>query len=161
MFLVLTALNSTVEIYHAVKRLSDLMSPSFIWSGLSASGQKLICSWPEARLMSLVIMGTKLLYGLDGVPRAPKSNAEPAAVGLKWEAWDKFLRLGNAERRGLLGDIGQKVGKRELEVDVKETDIFGMSGEDLDKYMDWFEKTWADRSNTKRTLVHIQVRLSV
>lgn len=158
---VLTALNFTVEIYHAVKRLSDLMSPSFIWSGLSASGQKLICSWPEARLMSLVIMATKLLYGLDGVSRAPKSNSEPAAVGLRWEAWDIFLRLGNAERRGLLGDIGQKAGKRELEVDVKETDIFNMSGEDLDKYMDWFEKTWADKSNTKRTLVHIQIRLSV
>lgn len=107
--------------------------------------------------MSLVIIATKLLYGLDNVPRAPKSNAEPAAVGLRWEAWDKFLRLGNTERRGLLGDIGQGVDNRELEVDVKESDIFGMSGEDLDKYMDWFEKTWADRSNTKRTLVHIPV----
>lgn len=107
--------------------------------------------------MSLVIIATKLLYGLDSVSRAPKSNAEPAAVGMKWEAWDKFLRLGNAERRGLLGGTGQKADNRELEVDVKETDIFGMSGEDLDKYMDWFEKTWADRSNTKRTLVHIPV----
>lgn len=105
--------------------------------------------------MSLVIISTKLLYGLDSVSRAPKSNAEPAAVGLRWEAWDKFLRLGNAERRGLLGDTSQKGGKRELEVDVKETDIFGLNTEDLDKYMDWFEKTWADRSNTKRTLVHI------
>lgn len=105
--------------------------------------------------MSLVIIATKLLYGLDGVSRAPISDAEPAAVGLKWEAWEKFLRLGNAKRRGLLGDISHKSGKRGLEVDVKETDIFGMNGEDLDKYMDWFEKTWVDRSNTKRTPVHI------
>lgn len=105
--------------------------------------------------MSLVIIATKLLYGLDGVPRAPRSNTEPAAVGLRWEAWDRFLRLGNAKRRGLLGGIGQNSGKRGLEVDVKETDIFDMDGEDLDKYMDWFEKTWADRSNTKRTPVHI------
>lgn len=111
--------------------------------------------------MSLVIIATKLLYGLDGVSRAPRSSTEPAAVGLKWEDWDRFLRLGNAERRGLLGGISQETGKKELEVDVKETDIFNMNGEDLDKYMDWFEKTWADKSNTKRMLVHTFPKLLI
>jgi RNA polymerase I-specific transcription initiation factor RRN7 len=115
--------------------------------------QKRVSAWPEARLMSLVIIATKLLYGLDGVARAPKSSTEPAAVGLRWEDWDKFLRLGNAERRGLLGDT--EMGKKELQVDVKEVDIFDMDEEDLDKYMDWFEKTWADKSNTKRVLTYL------
>lgn len=110
--------------------------------------------------MALVIIATKTLYGLDGVSRAPESSTEPAAVGLKWEAWNNFLRLGNTERRGLLGDIGQETNKRELEVDAKEIDVFGMSGEDLDRYMDWFEKTWADNSSTKRILVHIIILFS-
>lgn len=159
-FLILTIFDLLVEIYHSVKRLSDLISLTFIWNGLSTHNQKRVSAWPEARLMSLVIIATKLLYGLDGISRAPKSNTEPAAVGLRWEAWDRFLRLGNTERRGLLGDLGQETGKKELEVDVKEADIFGMNETDLDKYMDWFEKTWADNSNTKRTFTYISLKLA-
>jgi RNA polymerase I-specific transcription initiation factor RRN7 len=100
----------------------------------------------------LVIVSTKLLFGLDGISRAPRSAAEPAAIGLKWEAWDEYLRTGNAELRGLLGGSG-KAGGKELEVDVGEKDVFEMSGEELDKYMDWFERNWADDSNTNRMSV--------
>jgi len=109
--------------------------------------------------MALLIISTKLLYGLDGVKRTPKSAAEPAAVGLKWKAWDGYLRTGNAERRGFLnenvtpGSEGGGGGGKDLEVDVEEKDVFDMTGEELDRYMDWFEKNWADDSNTPRTLL--------
>lgn len=112
---------------------------------------KRVSAWPEARLMAIVIIAIKLLYGLDGISRIPESSTEPAAVGLKWEAWDRFLRLGNAEYKGFLGEIDKESGKKRLEVDVKETDILDMNGEELDKYMDWFEKTWTSNSNTKLT----------
>lgn len=107
--------------------------------------------------MALLIISTKLLYGLDGVKRTPKSAAEPAAVGLKWKAWDGYLRTGNAERRGLLNENvtprSEGGGGKDLEVDVEEKDVFDMTGEELDRYMDWFEKNWADDSNTPRTLL--------
>lgn len=101
--------------------------------------------------MALVIVSTKLLLGLDEVPRTPKQAAEPAAIGLRWEAWEGYLREGNAEYRGLLGKDVQAAGKG-LEVDVEEKDVFDMEGEELDRYMDWFEKNWSDDSNTKRIL---------
>ncbi|KAH8155266.1 uncharacterized protein LAJ45_00275 [Morchella importuna] len=138
-----------LEVYLAVKRLSDLMSLTFVWNGLLPA--KRVSAWPEAQLMALIIIATKLLYGLDGISRTPESSTEPAAVGLKWEAWDRFLRLGNAERRGLLGGVDGECSKKRLEVDVKEIDILDMNGEELDKYMDWFEKTWTNNSNTKLT----------
>lgn len=149
-----------MEIYHGFKRLANLISLPFIWNGLRH--RKRVTNWPEARLMALLIISTKLLYGLDGVKRTPKSAAEPAAVGLKWKAWDGYLRTGNAERRGLLNESvtpgsegegrGRGVGGKNLEVDIEEKDVFGMTGEELDRYMDWFEKNWADDSNTPRTL---------
>jgi len=151
--------NAEVEIYHGFKRLANLISLPFIWNGLGH--RKRVTNWPEARLMALLIVSTKLLYGLDGVKRTPKSAAEPAAVGLKWKAWDEYLRTGNAERRGLLNENvtpgsegGGRRGGKELEVDVEEKDVFDMTGEELDRYMDWFEKNWADDSNTPRTLFY-------
>ncbi|CUS09105.1 unnamed protein product [Tuber aestivum] len=98
----LTRYNVEVEIYHGFKRLANLISLPFTWNGLRH--RKRVTNWPEARLMALLIISTKLLYGLDGVRRVPKSVAEPAAAGLKWEAWDGYLRAGNAERRGLLNE---------------------------------------------------------
>ena len=73
-----------METYPAVKRLTSLISLKFTWQGLKPP--KRASDWPEARLMALVIVSTKLLFGLDGVPRTPKHATEPAAVGLKWEA---------------------------------------------------------------------------
>ncbi|CAZ80192.1 unnamed protein product [Tuber melanosporum] len=153
------ALGLPLEIYYGFKRLANLISLPFMWNGLRYRGR--VTNWPEARLMALLIISTKLLYGLDGVKRTPKSAVEPAATGLKWRAWDGYLRTSNAEHRGLLsgnvtpgsegGERGRGVGGKDLEVDVEEKDVFDMTGEELDRYMDWFEKNWADDSNTPLT----------
>ncbi|RPA94487.1 hypothetical protein L873DRAFT_1700998 [Choiromyces venosus 120613-1] len=152
-FQFMKALGLPLEIYHGFKRLANLISLPFIWNGLRH--RKRVTNWPEARLMALLIISTKLLYGLDGVKRTPKSATEPAAAGLKWEAWDKYLRIGNAERRGLLNEnitpVSEGGGGKDLEVDVEEKDVFDMTGEELDRYMDWFEKNWADDANTPLT----------
>ncbi|PWW73115.1 hypothetical protein C7212DRAFT_359489 [Tuber magnatum] len=158
-FKFMKALGLPLEIYHGFKRLANLISLPFTWNGLRH--RKRVTNWPEARLVALLIISTKLLYGLDGVRRTPKSVAEPAAAGLKWKAWDEYLRTGNAERRGLLGENvipgsegggrGRGGGGKDLEVDVEEKDVFNMIGEELDRYMDWFEKNWADDSNAPLT----------
>ncbi|KAG0637729.1 hypothetical protein HOY80DRAFT_971467 [Tuber brumale] len=158
-FKFMKALGLPLEIYHGFKRLANLISLQFTWNGLRH--RRRVTNWPEARLMALLIISTKLLYGLDGVKRTPKSAAEPAAAGLKWRAWDGYLRTSNAEHRGLLsgnvtpgsegGERGRGGGGKDLEVDVEEKDVFDMTGEELDRYMDWFEKNWADDSNTPLT----------
>lgn len=34
--------------------------------------------------------------------------------------------------------------KRGEEIHVKETDVWNMSGKDMDKYMDWYQRTWIE-----------------
>jgi RNA polymerase I-specific transcription initiation factor RRN7 len=120
-----------VEIYTATKTLSEYLCQSFAWAHMTKIARSSL--WPESRLMAIVIMATKLGFGLDGVQRTPKSSDEPAATPLSWPAWEKFLKDGDMERSGA------------LEIDVTEADVFQMDGEDLDRYMDWYEKTWCPK----------------
>lgn len=135
-----------MEIYAAAKRLADSLFMTFEWPALVL---KMRCShWPEAKLMALVMTATKLCYGLDSQQRVPHSATEPAATALNWDAWDRFLRAGNAERRGLLECRGSRPL---LESDVSEADVFSMDGDELDRYMDWYEKTWCGGGMMQRT----------
>lgn len=90
------------------------------------------------KLCAFVIVATKLCYSLDSLQRTPRTVTEPAATQVSWEAWEAFLRGGNDERAGLLG----KPGAQLLEVDVKEQDVFSMDPDQLDMYLDWYEKNW-------------------
>jgi RNA polymerase I-specific transcription initiation factor RRN7 len=126
-----------LEIYAATKRLADRLFMTFEWPPLVIKRRNI--HWPEAKLLALVIAAVKLCYGLDGVARTPHSAAEPAATALEWGAWEQFLRGGNTKRGGKLEGTA---GRQMLQVDVKEADVFEMNPEELDWYLDWYEKTW-------------------
>jgi RNA polymerase I-specific transcription initiation factor RRN7 len=126
-----------LEIYAATKRLAERLFMTFEWPPLASTRRS--THWPEAKILALVIAAVKLCYGLDGIKRTPYSAAEPAATALEWGAWERFLRGGNTKRGGKLEGTA---GRQMLQVDVKEADVFGMSPEELDWYLDWYEKTW-------------------
>ncbi|KAA8895369.1 hypothetical protein FN846DRAFT_969991 [Sphaerosporella brunnea] len=138
-----------LEIYAAAKKLAEGLFMTFEWPPLAVTRRS--NHWPEAKLLAIVISAVKLCYGLDGLRRYPVSAAETAATSLEWVAWERFLRGGNEARRGQLhGAVGRG---QMLEVDVKEADVFKMSSEDLDWYLDWYEKTWcAEDSGTETKL---------
>lgn len=87
--------------------------------------------------MAVTIMATKLCFGLDSVKRTPKTSDEPAATPLSWTAWEKFLKEGDIDRGG------------GLELDVAEADVFQMDNDDMDRYMDWFERTWCPQDDSE------------
>jgi len=91
-------------------------------------------------------VATKLCYGLDSLARTPLSATEPAATTVDWDAWERFLRVGNDARRGSGGP-----GRARLEIDVKEHDVFDMQDEELDWYLDWYEKTWCDGAEGEKS----------
>jgi RNA polymerase I-specific transcription initiation factor RRN7 len=148
-------LGLSLETYTAVKRLVEKLFATFEWPAMPWT--KRTAHWPEARLMAIVVVATKLSYGLDGIKRIPKSSGEPAATGVKWEAWERFLRAGNEEKRGVL--VAEEPRRKGgLEVDVKEADVFAMENEELDWYMDWYERTWClddEEGMTKRMSSHL------
>jgi len=65
---------------------------------------------------------------MDGIKRIPRDKTEPAAVTPDIKSWERFL----AENKFLGDSI----------FDWTDGDVFGMSGEELDEYMDWYERTW-------------------
>lgn len=83
--------------------------------------------------MALVLLTAKLAWGMDGLTRIPRSRTEPAAVGPDMKSWEKFL--------------AQNKFKGDSIFDYTDVDILSMPGEELDVYMDWYEKTWLAPKN--------------
>jgi len=117
----------TVEIFHAVKRLLTIYPLTFQYPSTPIP-KTLISTYPEVKLMTLILLSTKLLWGMDGTKRIPRDKTEPAAVTPDIRSWERFLADHKFQ--------GDSV------FDWTDADVFGMSGEELDGYMDWYERTW-------------------
>ena len=101
-------------------------------------GQVRVVGYPELRMMGLVVVSVKLLEPLDDVVRKPESIVDPASMRVRWESWKEVMS--EKEVKGL------KSGE---EVKVREEDVFEMSGEKLDDYLNWYQKTWMDDKEDK------------
>jgi RNA polymerase I-specific transcription initiation factor RRN7 len=91
---------------------------------------------PEAQLVALLVIITKLFYPFDDVKRYPLSWEDPTALVINWETW------ATAQRR--FDDRDKECGRlgKGNELKVKEADAFNMTPQQLDDYMDWYEKMW-------------------
>ena len=94
--------------------------------------------------MSLIIVAIKLSQSLDGIERIPRHPIEPAALAINWEHWRKSHEGENDKENGNgTGNDNEKVEglglKKGNEMSVVEGDVFKMSGEEMDRYMDWYE----------------------
>lgn len=145
-----------MEVYPAAKALADHLFLNFVWpsTGPLATRQQ-HAHWPESKLMAILIMAMKLCYGMDSVVRHPRSASEPAATQLDMDSYEKFLRSTNDIRRGELYDTDDEKGgcgkvRRGAEIDVTEKDVFDMKPEEMDLYMDWYEKTWCGSSEDEK-----------
>lgn len=78
--------------------------------------------------MSLVLIATKLAWGLDTFKRLPRSNTEAAAVSPHPKSWESFL--------------AEKKKQGDSVYDYTDMDVLNLSGEELDEYMDWYARTW-------------------
>ena len=93
-------------------------------------------SLPEIQLISLVVIAVKLYHPFDSHPRHLRSLSELGTLTIDWDIWCKS-QTEYVTRHKSTGKLG-----RGNEVNVNEKDIMGMSGEQLDEYLDWYEKTW-------------------
>lgn len=96
---------------------------------------------PEVLLITLVIVAAKLLYSLDGVERAPRSDRDPRCLRLDWAVWREAVEDKEARRRPIAHlERGQ-------EYKVTPNDALTMDKTKLDDYMDWFENMWIGESD--------------
>ncbi|KAF9885801.1 Pol I core factor CF [Aspergillus nanangensis] len=94
----------------------------------------------ETTLISLIVIGTKLLFPFDDVERYPVSAKEPTTQVIDWKIWGQAQRQYD-NRKTSSGGIGKG-----NEIMVNDQDVFNMTPGQLDEYMDWYEKNWLDSS---------------
>ncbi|KAI4157427.1 MAG: hypothetical protein LQ342_008305 [Letrouitia transgressa] len=88
--------------------------------------------------MALLIIAVKIFFPFDSLERQPRSVVDPGVVSLDWAKWVDAQK-GYEEGVTSKGNIA-----RGDEINVTAEKVFSMSGEQLDQYLDWYEKTWID-----------------
>jgi RNA polymerase I-specific transcription initiation factor RRN7 len=124
-----------LEIFSAVQELAQMTQSHFRYSNTTDTRRRQGSAFPEIQLMSLLVISVKLLYPFDDTTRLPRSIQEPTAQKVDWISWKRLQQ-----------DLGERPPPTSLargkEIDVRDTDVFKMSRQELDLYMDWYQKTW-------------------
>ncbi|QSZ34017.1 hypothetical protein DSL72_005597, partial [Monilinia vaccinii-corymbosi] len=94
--------------------------------------------YPEYQLISLIVIATKLSQPFDDILRHPESNSDPTAARINWAKWQAIMTEKPGE--GL---------KRGDEIKITDTDVFKMTGAQMDDWMNWYHKTWIDDRDHK------------
>jgi RNA polymerase I-specific transcription initiation factor RRN7 len=141
-----------IEVYAMARRLNLITKYNFSYpDGTSTSTEttrRQATTFPEAQLISLVVVTTKLLFPFDSdtVKRYPKEPNEPTTLRMKWSAWlaakHSFDKASSSDDTTDLD--GLQLG---AEIHVTDSDIFRMSDKQLDQYMDWYQRTWIKSSS--------------
>jgi RNA polymerase I-specific transcription initiation factor RRN7 len=124
-----------LETFSAVQELAQMTRSRFHYSSTKDTRRRQGSDFPEIQLMSLLVISMKLLYPFDGTQHHPRSIQEPTVQKMDWISWRGHQQEGGDDP--LPASLA-----RGREIDVHDTDIFTMSRQDLDSYMDWYQKTW-------------------
>ena len=104
-----------------------------------------VSSSPEIALVGLLVIATKLYHPFDNDvhPRHARSANDPAALAIDWSAWATAQKAHTAR----LKPEGHLA--RGSEIRVTEADVMDMTGDQMDEYMDWFERTYVDETRAE------------
>lgn len=97
-----------------------------------------VTPYPEVQLVSLLVIATKLAYPFDNIERVPESYSDPSAVKVDWSRWLKVTA--RAPVNGLA---------RGTEIHVTDSEVWAMTGKELDDYLDWYQGIWLDDREPK------------
>ena len=132
---------TTVVLHPQTLQISQLLSSTFEFP-LPGSRQQ-TCSLPEIQLVCLLVIAVKLYHPFDSSIRRVRSLADPAALTIDWESW--VDRQSSCKMHA----TGGTHLERGSEISVTEKDVMNMTGEQLDEYMDWYERTFVDESRAE------------
>ena len=123
-----------IEIYAATQRLVHSLELDFSFTPRSKTRRnEAILQYPEARLMAVVVVATKLLFPFDDIKRYPASTSDLSALSLKWSAWVDLHSRKHQDSKPA-GTLSY-----EQSMSFSQMDAAQAAGERLDEYMDWFE----------------------
>lgn len=127
-----------MEVYTVVRKLNQMLKFTYDFS-LSSKATLRNLGFPELQLMAQLVVATKLIFPFENTTKFPSSPSEPAAQSLDWKRWSQ-IRADFAKKM-TEGKIAK--GRHIL---LEEDDVFDLTPEQLDDYMDWYETRWLDTS---------------
>lgn len=134
----LLTITRLVEICLAVHQISSLLNIEFTFP--RPGSKQRTSSFPETRIIALVVIAVKIYYPFDKLNRYPRSITEAGMLNIDWNIWCDLHT-----QREAISSV-DKIG-RGNEMLVNEVDIMKMSGAQLDEYLDWSEQTWVDEES--------------
>ena len=130
--------NETVVTLHfRTLQISQLLSTEFAFP--LAGFRQQTSSLPEIQLLCLLIIAVKLYHPFDGFIRHVRSLTDSAALTIDWDTWVDVQSF-----QSLHATTGEAHLERGSEINVTVKDVMNMPGEQLDEYMDWYERTFVD-----------------
>ncbi|KAJ5278896.1 RNA polymerase I-specific transcription initiation factor Rrn7 [Penicillium angulare] len=133
-----------IDVYEITKTLQTLLDFEFTYPNIPPEQQRIHgLHLPEVQLVVLIVLATKLLFPFDDLERHPITAFEPAAQGIDWDKWLQAQQNFDSQNNphGILG--------KEKVIGVTERDVLKMEPEQLDGYMDWYEKNWLTKTTSK------------
>ncbi|KAK3070855.1 hypothetical protein LTR53_009717 [Teratosphaeriaceae sp. CCFEE 6253] len=132
------ALALPIEVFAATTRLARMLDVTFEFKlDVKPRTKDVMLRYPEARLMALLVVATKLLFPFDDVQRSATSVTAMDALAMDWSTW--------APTQFPSGPYG---GTKPLPyaaaLDFTQMDVLGASERQLDQYMDWCEANIAN-----------------
>ena len=134
-----------LEVYNLTIRLSKLLGYDCI---LHQDGKRRLGTrhLPEAQLAGCLVVCVKLLFPFDGEQRYPRSPAEPTAAVIDWKHWHEQLRSAKTKQES----EDRRYTVEEL-TKLEEKDVFDMSPDLLDQYLDFYADAFLDDAEIQRT----------
>lgn len=134
-------LSLPITLHPKALQISQILSTTFAFP-LPGFRQR-ISSLPEIQLMCLLVIAVKLYHPFDESTRHVRSLADSAALTVDWAVWVDTQSSHNVR----VADEPHL--ERGSEISVTEKDVMSMQGEQLDEYMDWYERTYVDDSRAE------------
>lgn len=108
------------------------------------SGRRLlISSSPETSLIGLLVVATKFHHPFDSLRRSVTSLNDLAVLQINWSKWTQ------AQANHQLRIHAGSHLVRGSEMHVSEKDAMQFSDEQVDDYLDWYERTWIDEDRAR------------
>lgn len=134
-----------IEIYDFTIRLSKLLGFDFVLPH-DSKGRLGVRHVPEAQLAGCLVVCIRILYPFDTEKRHPRSAAEPTAIVMNWENWQQQIQHAKAGPN----NCRDRYTVEEL-TRLEEKDVFDMSTDRLDQYLDFYAGTFLDDAEIQRT----------
>lgn len=141
-----------MEIYPIVRRLQQLFKFRFKFSSKKKWTLKAE-NYPEAQLLGLIVVATKLIFPFSNAKGFPSVPTEPAAQLIDWNLWRAAQKQFES-----LDKIPGRLPKGQ-EINVNEGNVFHMTEGQLDDYLDWYQDTWLDQKKGELRCRDLQAQL--